>query len=680
MKEVAIVGSGSSVIGYLDALRKKLQTEKHQGLKITVFEKSQIAGSGLPYDKTMTSAEHLFNSQSVSTIVPIVTLKGVDQVDRMAFFEWLKEGETKAYLRKEFENIFFERFKKAYRNKFGSFDEDGFLGKNIFTADFEESDFYKENAAKEGFVEMLQYHRTKFENYAKKIEADARDTHGFLPRIVYGFYSKVLFDYQVAKLRELGVEVEVRCGCEVALVKQVGEKILVQEKDADSAQVFDHCFVSTGLWQQEESPYKNPNYVHNIWPASHVEELIAGEIKKAKAEGRASISIGILGASLSAYDMFRTCFKDGMVVDGVAIHVDMCSRNGRFQRVKDSFNWLGDCLTRHMPKALANVMNARGLEYKEGPAKDFYANLASNISNLMRQEMDKNLPQENQIHLYQVLAVFLEVLSAAYENNKDEAAALKINDLRLKLLENKDNYKETISLFKSLEIDQFEQLASDLKFFDGDNIFLNIFNLFDTSAKYFDYLPDDEQLFFRKFAREFLGPTWAAMPPETAQDLLEKHKAGHLELRKLGRAGKLEVPDEGQMAIFDSQGAVVKYDIAINAASAKLKTQTTSTLYQSISENFADPLRPKLIEFSIGTSNPEKFLTEKYGKEFGMEMLNSCEVSEAEGQFVLRFKDVFLSGLPSKEKDQPLVVSRATSSVLAAMRSGAEAAKGISFC
>jgi uncharacterized NAD(P)/FAD-binding protein YdhS len=355
-KRIALVGSGSAAIGYLNAVRKKILQSggDSKGLKIVVFEKSQIAGTGLPYDRSITAPEHLFNVQTVSSVVPTATLDGEDRLDRGQFIEWLNKDSTKIYLRSEFEKIFFERFKRAYRRKFGEFDDRLFGDKNIFDPAFEESEFYRQNQGKEVFVAMFEHHRRKFSSYVEKVERDAKDAYGFLPRIVYGFYSKALFDYQIEELRKLGVDVEVRCETEVAAIQKISDAALaiVSKGKHQATEEFDHSFVASGLWHEEPSPYKNPNYVHNIWPANNVEELIERALKQAKEQGRDSIKIGILGTSLSAYDMFRTCFKDGMIVDGVRIEVDMCSRNGRLQKVKDNFNWLGESLTRHMPGAV----------------------------------------------------------------------------------------------------------------------------------------------------------------------------------------------------------------------------------------------------------------------------------------------------------------------------------------
>lgn len=688
-KTIGVVGSGSAIIGFLYGLGQKIKKGEISPPfpRITIFEKSAIAGSGLPYDASMTSPEHLFNVHIQSgSILPIIPDSDELRADRDGFINWLQKEETKKYLRSEFEKIFFERFKRAYKIKFGN----DYKGKNIFGITEEEE---KENSQSQDvkIAEMISFHRGKFNSYVEKIEKDAKNQYGFLPRIVYGFYSKALFDYQVRELEKLGVQVVVRTETEVTSIAQGNdERVLLHTQSAkkrdevigEQGYVFvDNIFMASGLWQEEKSPYKNPNYVHNIWPADKVEELIEAAIKKAKEEHRDSIHIAIKGTSLSAVDMMRTCFKDGTVVDGVKIYVDMCSRGGRFQAIKGNFRWLNEEVQQYMPQALERVFANRRLKgfKKTEPfeRKAFFGDLITNITTLLNTELQKDNNNPKQIHLWQVLDLFLEILQAAYECNNLTDKAEQIEDLRNQVIANKENYQATILLMKSLQKENpFEQLEEDLKSAkDGDKnqngnyIFQHIFDMFDYSASYVKNLPADEKMFLKHFGREFMGPFSAAMPAESGEDILDKAGSDNLKVRALGRKAKFDIPHEGQMKIIDSAGKSKDYDIIINAGGVKISKDTSSTLYKSVnSPEFESKLDPEKIEMQEKElKEMQGILTEKYGAEYAEDMLGNIIETE-DGKLV--YVDGFLSRSGVTEIGDSAIISHATSGIFSAFVAG----------
>lgn len=49
---------------------------------------------------------------------------------------------------------------------------------------------------------MMQYHRTKLSQYLKMIQEEISNPRGYLPRIIYGFYQRHVFNEAVSELRQ----------------------------------------------------------------------------------------------------------------------------------------------------------------------------------------------------------------------------------------------------------------------------------------------------------------------------------------------------------------------------------------------------------------------------------------------------------------------------------------------
>ncbi len=654
MPTIAIVGSGSSSLGYIDGLIAKLALlpkDQQRQFRLEIFEKSPIAGSGLPYDKTIASLEHLINIHTVSTSMPAIAFSEDEQekddaIKRKAFFKWINNQENKDYIEKEFQKVFFDRFKKAYKRKYGDFSEDLFEGKMIFDEGFEQSEFYKINHDEEGFLEMLDYHRKKFATYKSKVEASYKEEKGFLPRIVYGFYAKALFDYKVAMLAKIiGPEnIRIRTSTEVNGIEGVKTPKLRLKYGQESSE-FDNVFIATGLWQEEPQAQEDDKYVSNIWPISNVENALEKAIDSAKKQGKKEARIAIKGTALSAIDVVRTIFKDGKEVDGVKLKVDMISRNGRLQKVKGNFTWLIQEWTKYFPQALESVFKEYGLEgqfdfnYRDEKVTHDQLNAGTHMAKLSQQiaKITQKIVADNKeklikegkepkdvFYMWQAVKLFFQIAQKAYEN----AAQSEEGERKAGLVEkakysrfmadfvekNQNNYKLILDeLFRFQDSNPFVQLEKDLAASqigdtkDGDYIFENIYGLFMENIAFAKYLPKDELIFRKFYSRSFLGPLGAAMPPESAQHFLDLHKENVLDAKSVGY---------NQDSLRD-----MGYDLIIDTARNDTHKTTQSELLRSLIEaKVLDSSPITLSKEELSQFDPE-YIRGKYGDEAARNML-----------------------------------------------------------
>lgn len=703
MTKIALIGSGSSSIGYMRGLiaeLSKLTSDQRRQYQVRILEKSQIAGSGLPYDKHMVSPEHLFNVHTVSVSVPGVAMSDepAEQAraiqERDEFFRYINSN--KENLKKEFEEIFFKRFQRAFKRKFGAFNEADFQGVDIFSSGFQNTPFYQANQAKPGFLEMLDHHQKKFQNYVEKVEENIKNRNGFLPRIIYGFYSKALFDYHVNKLAGLiGAEnITISTQTEVQALKKAEEQQLeldYKTLEMQETQAFDEVFVATGLWQEEPDQEKNPKFIQNIWPVEKVEDAIHAAVANAYLQGRPEIKIGVIGTSLSAIDMTRTAFEEGEKIDGVKIKVDLLSRNGRFQKVKGSFRWLISEWIKYFPQALEGVFEKYGIPKSEftfnynnpnlaqdqANSSKHYNDLSNQLKKVVAKITEQNKAKEGKdvLYLWQVLKLFMEISQETLKN----VAAKEVDAARRQALleklryyeetakfveENKDNYERIIDkLFETQDKDPFIQLRRDLEIStvgdtkDGEYIFENVYGFFidalDTtklmpSGERVSLLPADERIFRKIFSRSLVGQINAGMPPESAEYFLELHKKGILNAKDLGYDAKIE--RDAAPRVTDSHGNSQTYDLMIDTSRANVKKTTKSPLLKSLLEQgllSTSPIKAEDLDVEYIHS---KAAQTKYGK-YLAEIHKTKQQGSAEGEIV--FDDNVIDKSNFSPKNQP---------------------------
>lgn len=651
-KSIAIIGSGSASIGAIHQLFELKKQQKTEIDKVVIFEKSEIAGSGLPYDKSTTSPEHLFNIQTVNISIPYIALQEDIQKDRKGFLNWLQQDETKDLLDNEFKNIFFERFKRVFAKKF-AISDDRITASEFFDSSqsFEESEIYKQYQENPEALAMINYHRDKFFGYKKQISEKSQDEFSFMPRIIYGFYSKALFEFWIEKLQEVGIEVEVKTQTEVEFLKEEDKKYKVGfkniEKEIEISE-FDYSYVGVGMFQYEDIKHKNPNYIRNIWPANKVEEAIENLALEASKKGEEYINIAILGSSLSAVDMVKSCFKDGNELYGVKIKVDLCSRNGRLQKTRSNFRWFDDEVQQFFPQALESVMKEKDLTYTSySTLSEFYKNMGQNLNKIFDKIIQENIDSAasqsssekspEKIHLYQVFGVFLDILQKAYQQNKQDDLAQQISDIKSEITKNKEDYKTSLAFLNSLEEQNpFEALKSDIERSRdiSGQIFENVFNLFDNFASYRSKLPLDEQIFAKQYFRELLGRFWAPMPEDSSTYFLEKHEQGVLDVIKLGRSAKMTIPDQGQIELGDK-----KYDMMIDSSKAmKISKDTTSKLFQSLMSDVG-ALKPQKTEIAMSKEEFSETLKMKYGEVIADEISRNI-ISDQEEKAIYVSKNI----------------------------------------
>jgi hypothetical protein len=658
MTILALIGAGSSATGYLAGMITGLEKMSAAeiaalNLELHIFDKSAILGSGAPYDATTTNPEHLLNIHDVSVSMPHLTLSEDPERQRQAliyrnsFSEWLKQEKNQIKILEEFKETFFAKFKAAYKRKF---DKD-FAQENILNDSFELQVLEKAE------LEMIHYHQQKFQTYKEKVFAQMLSTSGknFLPRTLYGFYAKALFEHQLEKLKKLIGEEKIHLHAQTevsGVVKRDDDRVFCTYA-GDEKLLADIVFIGTGLYEEEKDKTQNPNYLHNIWPISNVEKAILKAIKKAKADGKTQAEIAIIGSSLSATDIARTIasFEDEALADGVKLHATMYSRFGQLQTVKGNFSWLISNWCHNFPRALKSTFANYQIDQSEfsfdfshltqedqAQGGQHLNKISENISKIINKIAAEN--GDGKIYLHQVLTLFLRILQNSYLNALKEtqngqeqerlsAKADYLEELINFIGKNSANYQIIFDkLMERQNPDAFAQLQLDLETaaqgdIGGQYLFEEVFQIFSYLANYRKFLPEDEKLFLSNFHRSLTGRFDAALATEGAQSLIAMHQAGMLDICAIGQSGKI---NKEQNSITLESGETRACNLLINASGVALTRNIQTPLLQSLIQQ--NLLHAPEIEVS-----PEcvRNLTErKYGS-FALPMLASLQ--EQEGGF-----------------------------------------------
>lgn len=567
-KRIAIIGSGPNAFGFLIGLLKKIEESPYhkamaQSLSINIFEKSSIIGAGFPYDETMVDPEHLLNVKTKSPSVP--DREDPSMANTESFLRWLSENKEK--IEEKITQIFEDRLAKKFRQQFGK--------------------EYDRDSKYEGREQALCEHYDKLLESFKKRYLNFEHALAFHPRILYGLYQVVLFDELVQKLEKHGVKITKHPNTEVAgLDKDLNLKYVTEDDNKkvriEKEEKFDKVIIASGRFYEEQKDAA-PNYIQKPWPAlilkERVESLIDEQIKKRKASGDEDkiIRIAIEGSRLSAIDVAKTIFQDGIFEetktgklvfkpyereDGYKIQIDMVSRTGVLQAVESS------------------VADAQRIKEFKITAEDVGA----------------LKPDENgKIHLWQIIKLVTQKLLTACEKLGVEAPKEVQETLGLITEQEKHqvfDYKELIGFLGKVSstsgnpIDQLRQNLSDAKAekLNFYQIFQEIFKPVDSLISY-DKLPLHERIFYREFMQSRALTQLVRMPPQSAQELIALSEAGVLNFIRMGKDIQRSTADNGKV-LFSSQEQQRSYDIAISSRGNPTDMRKNpSPLFHSMIEN-----------------------------------------------------------------------------------------------
>jgi hypothetical protein len=430
MPKIALVGTGPAGLGFLKGFLEggienskgefeqkfaTLAEEEAKNLEIHVFEKSLLMGAGLPYDESMTDPEHLLNIATNTSYI--------NRFYQPKFHEWAKENQDK--IKEKFQRIYDQRLAEKIEK---------FPNKK----------------------EELEEHYKKIWQNIEKRYLNLENGLNFHPRIIYGIYGMEIFENFIEKLREKGFNIVLHPDTEVTFLNDSLNLGFEQEGVETKSIKFDQVVIASGKWQNP-GRIESDRYLAEISPAEEMREKIEKMIAEEKAKGNKKIRIAVEGASLSAVDVVKTIFRDGVATEEEAKQeLEEESKSQRNKKLKFTSLNLDDV------EITVDVVSREGIFRGIRANYGFLAkeDLPENCQ-LTQKKIDELSKDENgKIHLWQVVSLAISSIENSYRFFGEEKKANQAAEINNFIIENKDNYAAiTERLLALRNKDSFQQLA-----------------------------------------------------------------------------------------------------------------------------------------------------------------------------------------------------------------------------
>ncbi|WP_404479152.1 FAD/NAD(P)-binding protein [Novosphingobium sp. BL-52-GroH] len=362
------------------------------------------------------------------------------------------------------------------------------------------------------------------------ISREQIDDRAFYPRVLLGEYFYDQLHAMLDRATRAGVMVNVRTRCEVvdAISADDGMTLVVRPEQGDVFKTrFDHVVLATGH-QWPDQPEVRPGYFVSPWPASEIEKIPA-------------CRIGIRGSSLTAIDA------------AVALAVS----HGEF--VDDGEDGLvyAPCADTH--DFHMTMLSRKGLL----PEADFYFPIPYEPLAICNDEAIEGLiAGQNDDLLDQAFALFKQELAAA-----DGAYAQQVGLDRLNMEEFCDGYfaeRMAAAPFAWAERNLAEAKA-DYEARRTVAWRYAILRMHEVIQNLIPHLDDaDFQRFSRLFKPVFVDD-YATVPHESIKRMLALHKAGKLDVMKVGENYRIDSHRAESGAVLHLDGELVHFPVFIEA-------------------------------------------------------------------------------------------------------------------
>lgn len=513
---ISLIGSGSTAIGFLLetlSLINSAQIDEKQAkdLVVNIFEESALLGAGAPYDLTKTGFQLITNIRNNSGTLP---KSGAD------YLQWLEENRD--FIGKVFDKIFAQR-----------------LAAKIAKAPEKEDLFCQSYAA------IAKNFKEKYLN----LDDSAKTYH---PRILYGIYRVALFEKVVEELRARGVVINEYGKSKVAGFQQGADgKFQLKIESPDEAPFAETDFVLFAGGMVEKAPQLvHANFLSSQFPEENLRAQLEKLVEEAKKTNKKEIKLGILGSSLSAIDAVRTIYYEKIFqgqpdfeIDGIKIKIDLISRDGRLPKVRAAY---------------------APFDYK----KD--GGVLPEIS--MLKEVRELYKENDKIHLWQVLEICAQKMAIFYRHFGQENAAQVALDFATSIRDKKENYQEILEEFAKLEGAQgFSQLKAELARAENGDVekmlgYQVAYGLAaPTHPEILALLNEDDKKIYQEYFATLHNLNDSPMPAPVAQNLLQLHEQGLVDIVKLGHKEKELRSKDGQLFVVDEDGESHDYDFVIRA-------------------------------------------------------------------------------------------------------------------
>jgi len=540
---ISLIGSGSTAIGFLLQTltlinSAQINEEQAGALVINIFEESSILGAGTPYDPSKTGFQLILNIRNNSGTLP---QSGAD------FLEWLKIN--RKFIDDVFDKIFAQRLaEKIARNP----DKEG-----LFRA---------------SYAAISKHFKEKYLNLDDSVKS-------YHPRILYGIYRVALFEQIVEALAAKGVSINLHGKSKVVDFRQnLNQEFELLIEGAHSIKT-DFVLFAGGMVEKASS-LMHENFIASQLPEENLRARIEKLIEDASG-GKREIKIGIIGSSLSAVDAVRTIYYEKIFqgqldfeIDDIKIKTDFISRDGRLPKVRAAFAPFDFKKDGGTFPEISALKEARELHKKSG-----------------------------KIHLWQILKICAEKIEIFYRYFGQEYQASRAQSFAKFIEDQKENYPAILEEFAKFEDAKgFLQLETDLqKAMSGDARGLLGYQVaYGLAApahpEILALLSDDDKKIYQEYFATLHNLNDSPMPAPVAQDLLELHKKGLVDIIKLCHREDELINEGDRFFIIDESGARHEYDLAIRADGyVKSLQDSCETLHEQITS--ID--NPKIFKFGL---------------------------------------------------------------------------------
>lgn len=587
-KKFAIIGLGQAGLGGLlgfAELAESGQLSPADFEEIHVFDEAAILGAGLPYNPSMTDPEHILNGE-IGHFFPY-TQEFTDWINSIVTSGDDKKIANREKISNHFKKIFEDRLKEKFLKFFG--------------VEYKEEnrpqyqDVQKELC--EDYDNIWQGFQRRYLNIG---EEDLKKMQEFYPRTLAGMFAIMKFEEAVQTLEHKGFKIVRHPKTTVTSVTKSADQKLVIEFNNEKLEV-DNAAISESAIAKKRMIWQSDRYIESIWPIagtkSKIAKIIAEEIAKRKEAGNENkeITIVIEGKRLSAVDVVKTIFQDGVLTqnqDGslsfapsqyndYKVKVIMMSRSPTMHKVMekhalfktDFFTSLSQeakdahGLLRNIPYPISYIEFAKkqGGEMRIWQAAILMARSAENIYKLAEIYAGNKNDEEGvrvakeraaiaRKYLYTIIShIKKDVIATSTLAQRDEcdefldnlkgdiiSQAEEIQKFFNLTKENSVNYKEIFQLFKRFlgyeeGVDQWAQMKKELHEIEhGDVAGLTIWQHFKNYPFFTNFLSKDEkEIYYNNFP--LYGEILDGMPITSAKELLAFHEAEVLQLATMGK-------------------------------------------------------------------------------------------------------------------------------------------------
>jgi uncharacterized NAD(P)/FAD-binding protein YdhS len=468
-------------------------------------------------------------------------------------------------------------------------------------------------------------------------------------RIALGFYFKSQYDKIIANLRNAGFVLNEYFGVNIIdILPQASNKVNVLTSNSQILENFSNVIIATGhIWSEKDHPenkyYGSPWPIHKLLPDKNT---------------YFNFTIGILGASLSAFDVVTS----------------LAHRHGTFHKTAGGLSFKLDPLAKKFKIVLHSAEGwLPHLQYEqEKPIREIYRHTD-------RQEILALIDTSGFLPLDSFFdKICRPALIEAFIKDKNDKLIVLLSQPStgiLEFVEHMEHTHEYVNCFEGMR-KEFEQAKEYMDQNKPTHWMETLDDLMYCLNFHAELLAAEDHLFFRKQIMPFLMNVIAALPLPSATILLALYDAGCIELVK-GKVEILEASTEVgkttiQVSNSDEATRAVDYAMFINCAGQgkiafedyPFPTLITNGNVRKARAKFKTPSVPMRNKSSM--SNTHLFIdNEVYAYTGGIDVDSGYSVIDSKGNSDTRIHDVsFIHTAGCRPYSYGLQACNATSLIL----------------